>query len=183
MTPDPSVIRETLIWAGKAELEQSLKRVPVGDGRYLPWMPFQIPDFLALLAEAIPATPGTRFLGIGAGPGTKELLAREIFGLDVTCLEINPAYSATAEAAGLDVITADALDFTGYGAYDLLWFYRPMRDPDLQAALEKAVWDGMSPGAVVICASLEAPPPQARFWPVLEDTDRPRGIWCKLPAS
>jgi SAM-dependent methyltransferase len=183
MTPDPSAIREVLIRAGQIENEQTRKAIPSADPRYLPWMPFQIPEFVALLAEAIPATPGTRFLGIGAGPGTKELLARDIFGLDPTCLEINPELAAVAQAAGMDVVVGDALDFTGYGAYDLIWFYRPVRDPDLQAALEKAVWDGMSPGAVAVCAALESPPPQARFWPVLEDLDRPRGIWCKLPPS
>ena len=183
MAPDPAVIRELLTRAGQLEREQSRQPAPAGDRRYLPWMPFQIPEFLALLAEAIPATTGSRFLEIGAGIGTKMLLAREIFGLDVTGIEISDEHAQAALSQGLDVLTCDALDFTGYGAYDLIWFYRPVRDPDLQAALEKAVWDGMSPGAVVICAALEAPPSPARFWPVLEDLDRPRGIWCKISPA
>lgn len=183
MHPDPRVIREVLALAG-LEHEQSQKRIPGASAEYLPWMPFQIPEFLALLAEAIPAAPGYRFLEVGAGVGTKMLLARELFGLDVTGIEISPALAVKAASlSGAEIECGDALDYNWYDEADLIWFYRPCRDPDTQAALEKTVWDGMAPGAVVICASYEARPPAGRFFPILEDMDRPVGIWQKLPPA
>lgn len=182
MPPDPRAIREALALSARLEHEQSRKRLPQPDERFLPWMPYQIPGFLALLAEAIPAAPGSRFLDVGAGIGTKMLLAREIFGLDVTGTEISPELAAQAAGLGLDIVCGDALDYAGYGAHDLIWLYRPCRDPDTEAALEKVIWDAMAPGAVILGDALESPPPADRFWLVLEDMGTPRGIWRKLPS-
>jgi SAM-dependent methyltransferase len=163
-----------------ARLEREwLGKDPGTDSRYLPWMPFSIPAFIALAAEALPETSGNRFLDIGAGAGTKMLLAREIFGLRVTGIEVSAAYAERARALGLHVLAADAADFTGYGQFDLIWLYRPFRDIDAQAALEKTVWDQMAPGAVVIGANLEAPPPDHHV--ILDDWERKRGIWMRPP--
>ena len=143
-------------------------------------MPYQIPEFLALLAEADREAAGNRFLEVGAGTGTKMLLAREIFGLDVAGIEISGEYAAQAAAIGLPVVVCDAADYAGYGDADLIWLYRPCRDPDAEAALEKVIWDQMIPGAVVFGAALETLPPGGSFWPVLEDLDARRGIWRKV---
>lgn len=182
MAPDPRVVRETLILAARLEHEQSRRRLPQPDERFLPWMPYQIPGFLALLAEAVPAAPGSRLLGVGAGIGTKEWLAREIFGLGVSGIEISPELAAQAAGLGLDVACGDALDYAGYGDHDLIWLYRPCRDPDTEAALEKTIWDAMAPGTLILGAALENPPPEARFFPVLENVGDPAGIWQKLPS-
>ena len=111
------------------------------------------------------------------------LLARELFGLDVAGIEVNPVYAGRAADLGLDVVVADALDYARYGEADLIWLYRPCRDPDTEAALEKVIWDAMAPGAVIFGDALESPPPPSRFWPVLEDIGTPRGIWRKLAAA
>jgi hypothetical protein len=182
MAPDPKTIREVMTLAERLDREW-MRKVPETDRRYLPWMPFPVPAFLALVLEALPSTPsGNRFLGIGAGIGTKELLAREICGLDVTLIERVPEYAAQAETLGLaDIWTGDALDFPSYGSFDLLWLHRPMRDPDMEMALERKVYTGMAPGAVIIGAALETQPPTSGFWPVLEDfEDVRRGIWYKI---
>ena len=52
------------------------------------------------------------------------------------------------------------------------------RDPVLQAQLEDEVWENMRPGAVAMCANLEAPPPG---WIVIDqDMDHVcRGVWQK----
>lgn len=178
MPPDPDALREVLARAARLEREWS-GRDPGTSSRYLPWMPFSIPAYIALLAEALPEAPGNRMLEIGPGPGSKMILARELFGLDVTGIEVSRAYAERARHEGLDIITGDAADFRRYGAYDLIWFYRPFRDPDFEAILEKIVWEGMAPGAVVIGAGLEAPPPD--WHALLDDWERKRGIWMKPP--
>lgn len=172
MPPDPRVVTEVMTLAIRLDREW-IRKVPETDRRRAPWMPFPVPAFLALLLEAVPEAPGSRFLDIGCGPGSKMLLAREICGLDVTGIEIEP--QAAAEAG---VVPVDAADFTDYGKYDLIWFNRVYRDPGLQAVLEARIWAGMAPGAVVMCANLEAPPPSS-WLIVLDDWEARRGIWRK----
>jgi hypothetical protein len=179
-TSRPDKIRAALTAAGQLEREWAGK-LPDTDRSRTPFMPFPVPQFLALLLEALPAAPGSRFLDVGAGPGSKMMLARDICELDVTGIEANDEYAQAALSQGLNVLTCDALDFDGYGEHDLIWLYRPLRDPDLQAGLEKVIWDGMAPGAVVMCAGLEAPPPSPQFWPELDDWELHRGIYRKLP--
>ncbi len=171
-------LREMIRQATQLERDW-LGRVAETDRRYTPWMPFSLPQYVALLAEALPEAPGDRFLEIGSGPGSKMLIARELFGLEVHGIEFNPEYAREAVSLGLHVMTGDAADFGDYHRYDLIWFHRPFRDPDSQAALEKRVWDDMAPGAVVITANLEGPPPPDRFHIILDDQEIRRGIYMK----
>ncbi len=141
-------------------------------------MPFPLFDYIALLAEAMPVLEGSRLLEVGCGIGSRMLVAQEIFGLDVSGFDRVDEYVAQAVKLNLNVWVDDALAFAGYGNYDVLWFNRPFRDPVPQRELEAKVWDAMAPGAVVICANLEAPPPRA-WMTVLDDWEVRRGIWWK----
>lgn len=157
------------------------------DPRSTPWMPFPLFDFIALVAEALPETAGDAFLEIGCGPGTRMLVAHELYGLDCHGIDRVPAYAEQAGKllpAGMPGVTAevaDALGWDGYGKPDLIWFNRPFADPALQRRLEAQVWEDVKPGAVVIWANLEAPPPGS-WWPVLVETGVPRGI-AQKPAA
>jgi len=173
-----------------AQLDQQwMRKVPETDRRYTPWMPFSIPAFIALLAEALPEAPeirgDLRFLDIGCGPGSKMLIARDLFGLDVTGFDRVPEYVIAARSVALDAYIADAEDWPSYGNASVTWFNRVARDPEIQARIEAAVWRGAASGAVVIGANLEGPPP--RSWlPVLDDwADARRGIWANpgMPAA
>ncbi len=163
-------------WQGKAD---------TGDRAYTPWMPFNTAEFLTLLIEAIGEAPGDRFLEIGSGIGTKLLLAGQIFGLEVHGIERVQEYSNQAVALlGPDrdfswrVTNADAIDYDGYGKFDIIWFNRPFRDPVMQSALEQQVWAETAHGSVVICANLEDRPPSS--WLIVDDDwERRRGCWAK----
>ncbi len=150
--------------------------------RSTPWMPFPLFDFVALVAEALPEAEGDWFLEVGAGVGTRMLLAREIFGLSVQGIERVPEYVKQAQELGLDVLWQDALTFQGYDSYDIIWFNRPFRDRDLQVQLEQKIWADAKPGTVIICANLEGTPPDS-WYLVLNDMEVRRGIWQKLPLS
>lgn len=157
------------------------KRHDVGrdDQRMLPWMPHSWPEYIALLAEAMPELTGRRFLEIGCGPGTRMLLARELFGLDVFGFDRVPEYVAAVEHEfGYDVICEDALEYKNYGEFDFIWFNRPIRDQKLQGQLEAKVWDEMAHGALVGCAHLDNRPPQ-HWYPVIDDWEIKRGVWQK----
>ena len=142
---------------------------------YLPWMPFSWPDFIALMAEAMPEVTGDRFLDIGCGPGTKMLLADAVFGLRASGIERSPEMVKEASQLGLQAFEADALGWENYGRYDLVFFNRPFFDNGQQAELEKQVWAGMKSGAVVIGVNLIAPPP-VTWYPVLDDREVRRWI-------
>lgn len=148
------------------------------DPKFLPWMPFSWPEFISLVAEALPEIPGTRFLDVGCGPGSRMLLARDIFGLDVQGFDRVPEYVNAATLAGFSVTCEDALEYKSYGDFDFIWMNRPIRDKDLQGRLEAKVWDEMSPGAVIGCANLDDRPPQ-HWYPVYDDWEIRRGVWAK----
>jgi hypothetical protein len=150
--------------------------------RNTPWMPFNLFDFAALLLEAVPLIPDKgRFLGVGAGPGSKELLARDVFGLEVTGIEILNPLAAIALDAGVNVLTWDAEEFNGYGEFDCVWLNRPLRDAGAERFLEERIFREMEPGAVLICANTETRPHGI----IINDSwdDLRRGAWAKPYAS
>lgn len=176
MTARTQQIRETIAKITTLDTEWMNPSVGHDDpGQYIPWLPFPWHDFVSLVAEALPDMPGNHFFEIGAGIGTKMMLAKEIFGFDVTGIERVPEYAARARKLGLTVINADALAWNGYGGYGMVWFNRPFADPLTQAKLEAKVWDEVSPGTVVIGVNLEAPPPVS-WYPILDDREVRRWI-------
>jgi len=163
-----------------ALLDHAWRADPAGhdDIKSTPWMPFEIHAFIALVAEALPELQGGKFLEVGCGIGTRMKVARDFFGLDVHGFDRVPEYVQQAKNLDLDAWEADALEYEGYGDYNVLWFNRPFRDQALQAQLEERVWGRMRSGAVVICANLnEKPPPE--WFIVLDDWEVRRGIWQK----
>ena len=95
-----------------------------------PWMPFQPAEFLSILFDCVGEMHGGRaFLDVGCGPGSKMLLARHFYGLNVCGIEIDPDMATAAALVG-GIRTDDALRVPDglYGNFDLIWLYRPFRD-------------------------------------------------------
>lgn len=96
------------------------------------------------------------FLDIGCGSGIKMLAALGLFER-ATGIEYDPGYAAAArwlcDRAGhgaAQVIQADALTFEGYDAFDVIYFYRPMRDGERMEALERRICAQARPGTLLI---------------------------------
>jgi SAM-dependent methyltransferase len=148
----------------------------------LPWMPFQPAEFLSILFECVPELAGREFLDVGCGPGTKMRLARDFFGMETDGIEINREMAvAAAPHASCPVTTGDALSVGPgfYSGYDLIWLYRPFRDPQLETRLEARVMDEMKPGAILAGAHWEICPADHRWIPVFDDWEIRRGAWMK----
>lgn len=156
------------------------KKVPEADQRFAPWMPSDIAQYLILLIEAMAEAPGDKFLEVGCGPGTKMLLARDLFGLDVAGFDRVPEFVNAARELGLDAHVCDAFEFTAWNEADVVFFNRPFRDRDMQRDLEAVVWRKMRRGAVVIAMNLETQPPADRWLVVTDDWESRRGVWLKL---
>lgn len=101
---------------------------------------------------------GGRFLDVGCGSGLKVVSAAEFFDC-ADGLEYDAGYADIAKALfdtmGLGhcrVLVGDALDFDDYGAYDVIYFYRPMRDDAAMRALEARITEQALPGTILIAA-------------------------------
>lgn len=151
---------------------------PPSDPRHIPYIPFPLFDFISMLAEALVEARGGRYLEIGAGPGSKMMIAAGLFGLDARGFDICEPMTDYARSIGLNVEQADAMDYSHYHEADIVWFNRVFQNPMTQVELENKVWTQLNPGTVVVCANLEQRPPSS--WPIiLDDMEIRRGSWQK----
>ncbi|MEM0937144.1 MAG: class I SAM-dependent methyltransferase [Pseudomonadota bacterium] len=99
---------------------------------------------------------GVRFLDVGCGGGTKLVIARRYFsachGLeyDKGYVEEGTRFLDKLGRLNMTIEHADALAYTGYDAFDIIYFYRPMRTDDRLAELERQVMRHARPGTLVL---------------------------------
>jgi hypothetical protein len=172
-------VQHVLQSARKDDLDYMLQG---GDKIRTGWMPFQLADFIAILSEVVIEAGGIEFLEVGSGVGTKSLVARELFGLNISGIEYDETLVTVAAQRGRGPVwQGDALAYPGrYDKADIIWMYRPFKDPVLQEQLEDRIYTEMKPGAIVAGGHLEHKP--VGFWaPIFEDWDGvSRGAWKKL---
>jgi SAM-dependent methyltransferase len=145
------------------------------------FMPHQPADFLAIMSDCVASAQGGKFLDVGCGPGTKMLLAQEIFGLDVHGIELNPEMAAKANEQFPDrVITGDALNGDGlYTVQDIIWLYRPFKDGTKEDELERLIMHRMKPGAILVGGAWEMSDKPKGWHTVVDDWEIGRGAWKK----
>lgn len=177
--------------AYEAEGDEAVFDLPKGSHDYIP---IDIPRFLDLLthldrylaADPVYADGGTdryrpvSFLEIGCGSGRNTILARAcgLCRLDTaTGFDINPVTVEIGRRTfglGEDLQIGDALDHD-YGAYDVIYSFRPFCDLDLQARLEERIAATMHPGAYLLAPlSLDL-----GLYPDLEPAGNAPDIWRK----
>lgn len=101
--------------------------------------------------------PGpTRFLDVGCGGGMKVAMGARFFDA-AQGIEYDPAYAEVArqtlhrlQARRCAIIEGDALAFDGYGAFDVIFLYRPLQDDARLAQLEARILAQARPGAVIL---------------------------------
>lgn len=110
-----------------------------------------------------------RFLDVGCGGGTKVYAARRYVGA-ADGLEYDPDYVRAARAtmaalgaADSEIIHADALSFDGYDRYDLIYFYRPLREDDLIERLEQQIVNTARRGTLLLAPYDSVTVPRAGF--------------------
>ncbi|MEM7437996.1 MAG: hypothetical protein AAF393_00245 [Pseudomonadota bacterium] len=97
-----------------------------------------------------------RFVDVGCGGGIKVLMAAQIFA-EAHGLEVDPNFYQAAERLLGQVgrgralaIEGDALTFEGYQDYDVIYFYQPIRDPDLLIEMERRIVEQAFAGTVIV---------------------------------
>ena len=116
------------------------------------FIPFQCGSFVDMLIEAslyFKMDRSKKFLDVGCGPGTKVILANVLFDAHGIELRRSAVETANNYFCLKNVFQGDALKCEKYGEYDLLYFYRPLKSPSLQLALEEVIFEQMKPGALI----------------------------------
>ncbi len=115
------------------------------------FVPLPNEAFVDLVIDAFCAlgmNKNKRFLDVGAGFGSKVLLASPLFdayGFDCVDRYVKQAQ----QLLGDKVFLADALTFDRYYEYDVVYYYRPIKDNDLYFQLERRIYDALRPGMLV----------------------------------
>lgn len=121
------------------------------DGQRFKFVPFPCGAFVDLILEGFLVLGQDRtkkFLDVGSGLGTKVILASVLF--DAYGIEYNREYVARSRAFGMSRVEyGDALNYDRYGEFDLLYYYRPLRDSSLYREFESKVHSQMHKGALV----------------------------------
>ncbi len=109
-----------------------------------------VDTFMQGLAVCREHAPGGRWLEVGCGIGTKLILAHEM-GFRVHGLDNRAQYIAAAKflcpEATLEV--ADARYYDRYGAFDVVFCYRPLIKEEATVALERWIVSRMAAGALL----------------------------------
>jgi hypothetical protein len=111
--------------------------------------------------SALGRLEGARFLDVGAGAGTKLLLAQEFFA-EAHGIELDEGYLARAALIGnaggpvRRVFAGDALAYEGYGEFEVIYAWVPPSLSEIQNALERRIWEGAREGTVVVAPYLRA---------------------------
>jgi len=106
-----------------------------------------------MLAQARPRP--WRFLDVGCGGGVKVMTAAPFFDSAIG-LEYDPGYAKAATdlldstECNASITLGDALAFEDYGAFDVIYFYRPMRDADMARQMETRIVAQCRPGTLLI---------------------------------
>jgi SAM-dependent methyltransferase len=133
-------------------------RVTIPDAKdYVRWMPYPIGRFSMFLSDAVAVAPGLDFLDVGAGPGTKCLLAAQLFDLQAGGIEVCPEYVQAARELGAQVIECNARGYGGWDTHDIVYLNSPVQD----TRFERHVMDMIRPGAVLITVNGMTRPPAA----------------------
>lgn len=105
-------------------------------------------------------TDPPRFLDVGCGGGTKIWAALPFFpdarGLENNPTQVKVGAGAMAKLNAPDgcIIEADARCFEDYSTYDVIYFYRPLKDPQGLIEMENQILKQARPGTILIAPYL-----------------------------
>jgi len=103
------------------------------------------------LARRAARSSRPRLLECGSGFGFIAALAREL-GFDVTGVEVEPSYVEHSRRLfpSVRVEQADLSTFERFGEFDVIYYFGPFSDDEVQARFERRVEASLGPGGIVV---------------------------------
>ncbi len=154
---------------------------PLRKGQY-GYIPVKGYDFMFLLAVAMKATKGKKFIDAGCGPGFTLKMAKAC-GLEAEGVEINPKHVKYAINQKLKVHAADMNKFD-FRPYDIVYSYVPLMGGAFGKWSEEVSFEA-KPGTVFIAPTFTAAwvlPKNGKFETVYQDDKVPGTIIKKIAA-
>ena len=104
-------------------------------------------------ARAATTARSPRLLECGSGFGFVAALAREV-GFTVTGVEIHRPYIELSRLLfpAIRVEETDLLTFDRFGEFDVIYYYGPFADDEVQARFERRVEADLRPGGIVLAS-------------------------------
>lgn len=97
-----------------------------------------------------------RFLDVGCGGGTKVLAATTCFDLcdgleyEENVVVTGQQFLGMLSPGRCRLMQGDALEFSHYGEYDVIFFYKPLVDDEKMAEMEERIFNQSKPGTVLL---------------------------------
>lgn len=97
-----------------------------------------------------------RFLDVGCGGGTKVLAAATCFDLcdgleyEKNVVVTGQQFIQILSPERCKLMQGDALEFSRYGDYDVIFFYKPLVDDNKMAEMEERIFAQAKPGTVLL---------------------------------
>jgi hypothetical protein len=108
---------------------------------------------ISLIRAEVSGIPEPSFIEVGTGIGVvSKLISEMIPGVSVHGIEKNSQLVEISNELfpGLDLVEDDAMTFNEYGDFDIIYYYRLMKDMSDQVRLEKRIEAQMKSGAFLI---------------------------------
>ena len=132
------------------------------DNNCFPDIPLSIQLFDALMLAAYRLLlvqrreDQARFIDVGCGGGVTTLAATRYFRY-CDGLEYDPVYAAAGQntfkllnVPNAEIIEGNGVTFDRYGDYDVIYFYRPIKDNDILRQMELHIVNSARPGSIII---------------------------------
>lgn len=116
---------------------------------YYPYIPFEPTEFYQKISRLVERYKIKSFLDVGAGYGDKVLIAKDIVE-KADGIEYLKEYVDVAKSFGIDLIHADAFEFSKYGDYDLIYMYHPIHDYKIYTKLVVLLMENMKVGGYLL---------------------------------
>ena len=123
-------------------------------------MPIQRYEILLTAANRVCTvlnrTTPQRFVDVGCGGGTRVFVASRYFpyadgfDYDMGYVEAGQDTMKAIGASQSEIFYANALTYEGYDTYDIIYFYRPLRDEVLLAQMQQHIIRTARPGTILI---------------------------------